>query len=585
MSEHQRVARPDTGRQPPQQLPNQDETTRLLSAAAHLNTDFCTLAIREFLTEPLRAVVPSPGADDAAVLREAVAARTRRRWRDGALAVLLLGVGVLSPVLLGGWLFVAALWSAFGPRRRNLDEGVRPRLSSRALAVAVLAGSAVLVGTAAATARSALSGSDSGFGAGFDPSQQQGGGSGAVVRLAIAAVLVLGIAAVLVADRLTVWSLLTRTFRRGAFSATPAPGERMRTLGSGGPAGRLLRQRASIPHGNVVVYDNDKPFVGWGRPFRTWSIAIPLEPADQAGDQLRGNGHGAPPRRLPAAFPLFELYDHIGRYLAQLRGSAPALSPSFRLRELEEFETLFVPAAELVGNIGTPVANLVLPRADQAPVPRLEPGHTRWVAEQPVEWLRYYRGFQVEAWDRNLVVSVFLHVGADRDMLYFECTPCVLAPIHAGYRTIDLLSQRSRRAPLLDALGSLTVLPVSIFTRLGHSFRSITPARTDHHGLTADRYGARFSLRELAAASALTDYLKVRDVDRYLLLMQDRIFKATYEFLDARGISSKVFREKANIIQNNAYNSFDQRNSSFNGSMFGTVNVTENAAPAQPAPA
>ncbi len=559
-----------------------DETTRLLSAAAHLNPDFCTLAIREFLTEPLRAVIPSPGVNDEAVLREAVAARARRRWRDGALALLLIGFGALSPVLLAAWISSAAMWCGIGPRRRHLDSVRRNRPGAAAYAAAFVVISALFLVGAAAWVQDQTSGANPDFG-GFGTGQpaQPSGGFG--VRTLIAVLLGLVIAAALITDRLLVWSLLTRTFRRGRFSALPKAGEWPRTLGASGAAGRLLRQRSAIPRGNVVVYLDDKPFVGSGDQFSTWSIAIPLESADQPN----GNG-SAPPgaKRLPNAFPLSELYDHIGGYLGELRNSLPALSPSYRLSALEQFETLFVPAVELVTNFGSPAANLVLPRPDQAPAPRIDPRYARQVAEQPIEWLRYYRGFQVEAWDRDLVVSVFLHVGADRDMLYFECTPCVLAPIYSGYRAIDTLSDRSRVAPILDAVGSLLVLPMSILPRLGHAFRSTRPARQDDKEYTADRYGARYSLRELVAQDTLTDYLKIRDVDRYLMLMQDRIFKATAEFLDARGISSKVFREKANIIQNNAYNNFDQRNSNFSGSMFGTLNVNHNnPAPAQPASA
>ncbi|HVQ91371.1 MAG TPA: hypothetical protein VMU51_10070 [Mycobacteriales bacterium] len=557
-----------------------DETTRLLSAAAHLSPRFCTLAIREFLTDPLRAVVPSPGVNDGAVLREAVAARARRRWRDGVLALLLIAFGLLSPTLLAGWIAVAILWSGFGLRRRHLDLVLRRRPGAGTYVGALIAFSLVAARGATALRPGGTTGSNPDLGdfSSDQPTQQVSGGVSIVIALLIGLV----IAGVLITDRLLIWSLLTKSFRRGRFSATPKPGEWLRTMGSGSAAGRLLQQRSAIPRGNTVVYLDENPFVGSGTPSATWSIAIPLEAADQP------NGNGAtpqPPKRPPTAFPLLDLYDHIGGYLSELRRSLPALSPSYRLSELREFETLFVPAVDLVTHFGGPAASLVLPRPDQPPLSRIDPQYVKQVAEQPIEWLRYYRGFQVEAWDRDLVVSVFLHVGADRDMLYFECTPCVLAPIYSGYWAIDLLSERTRLAPIMDAIGSTVVLPISIVGRLRHAFRPTKPAAPDKE-YTADRYGARYSLRELVAQDTLTDYLKIRDVDRYLMLMQDRIFKATAEFLDARGISSKVFREKANIIQNNAYNNFDQRNSNFSGSMFGTLNVNHNnPAPAQPASA
>ena len=63
-----------------------DTTTRYLCAAAHLDRDFADTAIREYLVEPTRAVPPTPGLDAVAVLREAVAARSRCKIRDAATA-------------------------------------------------------------------------------------------------------------------------------------------------------------------------------------------------------------------------------------------------------------------------------------------------------------------------------------------------------------------------------------------------------------------------------------------------------------------------------------------------------------------
>ncbi|HEX2297596.1 MAG TPA: hypothetical protein VHH34_03605, partial [Pseudonocardiaceae bacterium] len=64
--------------------------TRYLCAAVHLDAKFANEAIAEFLVEPVRSFTPSPGVDSAAVLREAVAARARRRIRDAVLLGLIL---------------------------------------------------------------------------------------------------------------------------------------------------------------------------------------------------------------------------------------------------------------------------------------------------------------------------------------------------------------------------------------------------------------------------------------------------------------------------------------------------------------
>ena len=550
--------------------PARDEVTRLLSAAAHVDADFSALAIREFLSEPLRAIAPSPGVDAAAVVREAVAARTRRRWRDGVIALLLIAVAACSPALLGAWVFWGAMWNLFGPRRRRLDGVRRPRMSNRSLVFALV----VAVAAGAAGALSALDRQTQQLELGT--AEPATSGSGLAVRTALAVLAALVIAAILFTDRILVWSLLTSSFRRGRFSPRPGSGDHLRKLGTSGKVGDQLARLAGSQARNVVVYLGDKPFVGWGGRLPTWSITVPLQPA--GGDEkvgtvgAGGTKTGSPSEDgLPAAFPLSELYDHIGANLARLRESSPALSPSYRLNELQEFETLFVPAADLVTHFDDPAARFVLSRPDRPPALRVDPARVHEIAERPLEWMRYYRGFQVEAWDRDLVVSLFVHLGSDRDMLYFECTPCVLPPIYSSYRAIDLLSKDSRVAPILDALGSLITLPTSIVSRLAHAFQPSQGGGEGGPEYRASRYGASFSLRELAAQGNLHDYLKSRDVDRYLTLMQDQIFKATAEFLRSRGISSARFEATARIIQNAEYNNmFNQQGSTFNNSAFGT---------------
>ncbi len=89
---------------------DQDEATRFLSAAVHLDPQLAERFIEEFLAEPKRAVPPSPGVQAELVLREALAARTHRR-KSSAYVV---GGSVLFVVsalpLMIGWLLSVVLW-------------------------------------------------------------------------------------------------------------------------------------------------------------------------------------------------------------------------------------------------------------------------------------------------------------------------------------------------------------------------------------------------------------------------------------------------------------------------------------------
>ncbi len=104
--------------------PALDGTTRYLCAAAHLDEEFCDAAVAEFLVEPVRAIPPSPGVDSAVVLREAVAAQTRRCIRDAVLLTLLLVLALVNFIGVISWVVTVAvaagLLAAVAARDRNM---------------------------------------------------------------------------------------------------------------------------------------------------------------------------------------------------------------------------------------------------------------------------------------------------------------------------------------------------------------------------------------------------------------------------------------------------------------------------------
>lgn len=116
------VAKPESG---------QDEATRYLCAAAHLDTAFAERLVTKVLEEPLRAVVQSPALNLGAVLRHVAAARGRHLTRDGCLVfavlIFLVGLVVASGLLLvlsliGAWVavFVEAYAARWGEQARTL---------------------------------------------------------------------------------------------------------------------------------------------------------------------------------------------------------------------------------------------------------------------------------------------------------------------------------------------------------------------------------------------------------------------------------------------------------------------------------
>ena len=224
------------------------------------------------------------------------------------------------------------------------------------------------------------------------------------LRAVLAFALFVLMAAILVVDRLAVWALLTRSFRRGRFEVDPRAGDRwphewdVRRQGHQYFTHELPQVREEQPEegAEVVVYRGYHPFVGAGLPYQPWSVAFPLHALDADAE--------------PKPFVLRELYDALERDLTEL-GSSPSLSPSNRLRDLAVFERVVIPADDLLVRVGDPITTAVLPNPLDRPKRHLPDDVVERIIEEPLEWMRYFRCFQLETWDRDLVISAYLHLG------------------------------------------------------------------------------------------------------------------------------------------------------------------------------
>jgi hypothetical protein len=540
-----------------------DDTTRFLCAAAHLNPDFAEQAIREFLVEPTRSVAPSPGVHAALVLDAAVAARSRAKLRDFAL----LGLFVLCLVTLALGLsvsaFVFGLAVALGAAALHHPAvgktlGARGRrMALGAFGIAVLAISLIYW----IAAISALS----------SPAPEAPGGLSTVDTgvpgWSIASVILVWLMlVVLLADEIHVWQLITERFRRGGLG-----------IGVVTPPARTGRYAQALAHyasaapvqGDdqgpltpVTVYRGFHPFVGAGVEVRPWSMAIPL----QATEHPAPNGKG----RLTTDL----LYRTVRTDIATLR-AATSLSPSRRLAELSIQDRVVIPAEELIDHflIRDPDATTFLPTLDGTPVRVLPRQQADALAASAKEWARYYLCLQLETWDRDLVLSVFVHFAMDDQTLYLEWTPCVLPPVQQRYRRIDTW-RRSLGTPMLQAIGEWVALPITIFERTLRACRWIRPLPNEAGRNNPDRYGALQSLREMAADNDVQNYFQLSDIERYLKVVEDRFVRSVGRILHEHGYSSELFRSRIeSVINNNSYFS----SSFFGGNFAGPVNTGANS--------
>lgn len=512
-----------------------DDTTRYLCAAAHLDDRFADRVIREYLTEPTRAAPPVAGVRAGAVLAEAVAARARRKIRDTLLVLLFAGVvGTLSLSIVIAWLIIGvAVFASFV----SLDRGGLVRRLLPAVGGGLVAAGLLIVLIEAGGVATSFS---------FDEPD-----------LTPAAVLTVGLLVVLLAvllvDELVVWRHVVDRFPRGRQVPDPAPdalSPHVRWVYFFGARHFLVQLRRHLhqrqrmhapdeqasPNGEpptpapVIVARGYRMFVGAGEPCGPWSLAVPL----------RGRPDVDTVRPLVVA----ALYERVTAAMDSLRDNAD-LSPGGRFADLRVTEQVVVAADELIDNLDR--AGDFLPGRAAAPYPLLRGQRVRELRDKPLEWARYYLCFQVETWDRDFVVSAFLHLAVSDTTLYVEWTPCVLLPIRKEYRAIDAMPD-SPLLPVARAVLRFLMLPLTILGRLHTVFSMIRPAGT--HG--PEMYGVAHSLRELAADTDVQNYFQLADRSRYVKVLESRLTRTLVEALTDAGYDAAGLEQQAATVASNS---------------------------------
>jgi hypothetical protein len=517
-----------------------DDTTRYLCAAAHLDQDFADQAIREYLVEPTRAVPPSPGVYAPAVLAEAVAARARRKLRDGALlALALLALACTSWFLLTGWVVVALVVLIATSHSGDWLQLARKLVP-------------LVIGLAAIWFVFSLGGGSADFDELDAGAVEQGSSDVASTVLSIVAIL--GMAAVLLIDEFVVTRHIDNRFRRGrrigevvvrtdqrqvfAFAPNRSLAELTRHLrGPQQPMapGRAARNGDRQQPASVIVSREFNPFVGAGEPHEPWSLAIPLEPQSEATE----------PVPLTAA----GLYGRICVEVAALR-EAPNLSPGGRFAALRISEQIVVSADELVDHDEDPAARDFLADHTVAPYPWLRAERVRELRDDPFEWARYHLCFQLETWDRDFVVTAYVHLAVNDRTLYVEWTPCVLLPIRSRFRQIDA-RPLSPWPAIRAALGALVMLPTTLLRRVKRLFARIRPLPRQRGEIGSAMFGAWRTLRELAADTEVHNYFQLADLDRYVKVLESRLTLAVIDTLTEAGYSVAALEKRVEAVSNN----------------------------------
>jgi len=150
-------------------------------------------------------------------------------------------------------------------------------------------------------------------------------------------------------------------------------------------------------------------------------------------------------------------------------------------------------------------------------------------------------------------VSLFVHLAIEGGLLYAELVATVLPPVARRYRVGDTLSPDRYRAQAAGhtLLGMPADSAAAPWRFVHNAVRSaITAARLGRWAPATVEYGARLSVRELAAEPAVTKELQRLDHLKYVTMLDRTVRQALADFLTAHGVAATGALEEnlANVL-------------------------------------
>ena len=530
-------------------LPRHAESnaTRYMAAAAYLDQDFASTVIEEVLHQPYRAVAPSYGFDIGTVVRHCLAAQRLIVARNVAvLAVLalalLVDVGGTLTLALVGFLLRSTVRLAV----RTAHEH-RLSLSPRVVAaIVVLILLAVLISTgllddvlgAVPVVLWSLLQGGAGLGDLF-------GAIGEYLKTFAGPLILLGgVWVVLFVDRLIQHRTVLEKFTERSYRPVDAPPVPPRHQ-------RRLEYLVEAQTGNTTVYARKIsafPFVGSGTLRAHSSLTVPLvAEADDAGTDA-GTG-GRPSRRIT----VHDFYEAMRPALVDL--ADPEGDEAGRLPGLSLQDRVFVSGL-------LPVDHPLIDRRRGCPRFRVRPDDVRRLAEQERGRATHYLAVRIAAWEGELEITVFLFFSVRGNMLYTELVATVLPPIKDEYHAIDeyeiLTPGVIARAGLRALAGSLSAGVMSPAGLIRMTWRALRrgmelqgQGRSIQERLAFD-YGATTSIREIAAEWRRKDFFQDADAERYIAIVERRVFEAIGSVLHQFGFRTDEFEHRVDMVIDNS---------------------------------
>jgi hypothetical protein len=510
-------------------------TTRYLCAAAYLVPGLSRLVMAEFIENEHRAVAPSVGFDIGPVLRHSHRSRSLLLARDGLLSLVAM-LGLVATPLLSLWLAVsaaAAVGTALWSRSWKLGLGAAAAVGAIVL-FGFNGGIAVLAGVPGLPPGLV---SEMGGLPGESPSTAPITTREILLR---ALVVLAGTFGVYLWWQLRVYRILCSELAFGARVRLPDL-----------PAGRLRQRIAAVSAaqwGNLTLTAHRNPFLGAGEVTHKWSMSLELR-------SLGGEG---------AVDPV-ELYQYVRDRLLAMRGDS--------LPECERISSLIV-VDHIVATGERSQPDPLIDPVNRVPYAEAIPAAIHAIIRHPQGGLRYYLKAVVGAegrdvrsgdWvvlpaqDQEIAVSTLLYAAVEGGMLYLEFVAAVEKPLHPDLHVVDQLAPERVTSKAIaetakHTFGAFVLAPFRALAALngilGAGWR-MDRADRESRELRVYDFGARHSLRGLAAAPRLQNHLQELDAEKYYKLVERAVTSAVLSFLEQRRVDTSEYRNRTAMVLNN----------------------------------
>ena len=295
---------------------------------------------------------------------------------------------------------------------------------------------------------------------------------------------------------------------------------------------QLQRVAMAGTDGNVTLYSGFAPFRGYGTPRSSWSFAVDITRPSQSmtRPELRGQ---------PRAFSALDVYDYVRAGLLELD-----------LPGVELTDRLFINGRDVHDD------RRFIPEPGGPPVTSVTPDAMRQLLAEPEEWARPYLTISSTSWQGDLVVTTFIRFLVSRTDLFVEGAHNVVPPLRDEFKAIDerdpgpdageffALAGRTLLSTLPRLFGSVP----GIFRELGAGGRREKKRRRVEE--TRD-HGALVSVRELAADTKWQRYFQIFDDQRFVKVIEQRIFRSLVEFLKEHNVDTSSMESRLEMLVNN----------------------------------